>query len=192
MICMKQLRTSILMLFVFTVITGIIYPALITGIGEVFLSEKINGSLIVKSGSVIGSELIGQKFEKPEYFHGRPSAVSYDAAGSGGSNYGPTNKKFIDQIKNRVIRIRKDFNLSENSSIPPDFVFASGSGLDPHISIESANLQAERIAAARKTAKSVITEIINSNGESQLCIYGSTYVNVLKLNSALDEKGGMK
>lgn len=189
---MKQLKISILMLFIFTVITGGIYPLLITGIGMVFFQGKINGSLIEKNGSVIGSELIGQKFEKPEFFQGRPSAVNYDAAGSGGSNYGPTNKKFIEEVKNRTVKIRKDFNLSDKISLPSDFIFASGSGLDPHISIKSAMIQADRIAAVRKIDKSIVENIINSNRIKQYYFGGLPYVNVLKMNIDLIDKGNLK
>ena len=189
---MKQLKISILMLLVFTLLTGVIYPVVITGIGRVLFKAKADGSLLVKDGIVQGSALIGQKFEKPEFFQGRPSAVNYDAGGSGGSNLGPTNKKLIDGIKSRAGLVRKDFNMSEKTAIPSDFIFASGSGLDPHISIESAKIQAERIASVRKIDKSVINGIINSNAERQLYFYGNSFVNVLKLNMALIEKGDAK
>ncbi len=189
---MKQLKISILMLIVFTMLTGVIYPALITGAGRIFFNTKIDGSLIIKKGTVKGSTLIGQKFEKPEFFHGRPSAVNYDSAGSGGSNLGPTNKKLIDGVKARVDQIRKDFIISGKNTLPSDFIFMSGSGLDPHISIESAMLQVERIASARKIDKSIITDIINLNHEKQFFFYGSSYVNVLKMNLAIMDKGELK
>lgn len=189
---MKQMKISILMLLIFTILTGVIYPVLITGIGCTLFKEKTDGSLIIKNGTVIGSSLIGQKFEKPGYFQGRPSAVSYDAGGSGGSNLGPTNKKLINIVAARAEQVKKDFEVSSDVSLPPDFIFASGSGLDPHISIESAKLQVLKIASVRKMDKSVIDEIINSLSERQLYIYGNRYVNVLKLNTALDRKGGVK
>ena len=189
---MKQLKTSILILLIFTLLTGVIYPLAVTGIGRVLFKAKIDGSLIVKDGTLKGSSLIGQKFEKPEFFQGRPSAVNYDAGGSGGSNLGPTNSKQINGIKARADQVRKDFNLSDKKLLPPDFVFTSGSGLDPHISIESAKIQAERIASARKIDKSVLYDIINSNSERQLYFYGNSFVNVLKLNIALIEEGDAK
>jgi potassium-transporting ATPase KdpC subunit len=189
---MKQMKTAVLMLLIFTFLTGFIYPLLVTGIGQVFFRNKINGSLIVKNGTVAGSELIGQRFEKAEFFHGRPSAVYYDAARSGGSNMGPTNRKFIEELKNRNAQVRKDFNLSGNVYIPPEMLFASGSGLDPHISVEAAMLQTEKISAARKVDSSVIMDIIKTNTEKQLIFYGNSYVNVLKLNLALNEKGNLK
>ena len=180
------------MLLIYTVLTGALYPVLVTGIGYVFFRDKINGSLVTIKGSVKGSELIGQKFERPEYFHGRPSAVNYDAGGSSGSNLGASNAKLVIDVKNRVARIRKDFNIPDSSHYPSDFIFASGSGLDPHISIESARLQAERVASIRKIDKSIIDDIIDSNTERQLYIYGNYFVNVLKLNLALADKGEMK
>jgi K+-transporting ATPase ATPase C chain len=146
---MKQLKTSLLMLFTFTILTGVLYPGLITGVGLNFFTEKIYGSLMVKNGTVIGSELIGQNFKKPGFFHGRPSAVNYDAAGSGGSNLGLTNKKHSDEVKIRSNQIRQDFNLSDKEELPSDLLFASGSGLDPHISIDSAFLQADKISSAK-------------------------------------------
>ena len=189
---MKQIKISVIMLVIFTAVTGGIYPLLITGIGQVFFSEKINGSLIERNGSIIGSELIGQKFERPGFFHGRPSAVQYDAAGSGGSNLGPANKNFAEIVKNRFLQIKKDYMLSDITAIPSDFLFSSGSGLDPHISIETAMLQADKIAAARKIDKSIIIEIINKNCENRFYFPDDSYVNVLKLNLALIDNGDVK
>ncbi len=188
---MKQLKISVLMLLIFTLLTGVIYPLAIAGIGRVLFKEKTDGSLIIKDEIVKGSSLIGQKFEKPEFFQGRPSAVNYDAGGSGGSNLGPTNKKLTDGVIARADQIRKDFNISGKTALPSDFIFTSGSGLDPHISIEAAMLQADRIAAARKVDKSVILNIINSNAEKQL-FYGNAYVNVLKMNMILADRGELK
>lgn len=183
---MKQLKTSLLMLFTFTIITGVLYPALITCIGLNFFSEKIYGSLMIKNGSVTGSELIGQNFGKPGFFHGRPSSVDYDAAGSGGSSLGLTNKKHIDKVKIRTNQIRQDCNLPETAVLPSDFVFASGSGLDPHISIDSAFLQVDRISSAKNIDKTRVINIIELNMERQLPFYGNRFVNVLKLNAVLD------
>lgn len=189
---MKQLKISILMILIFTLLTGVAYPLLVNGIGRVLFKTKTDGSLIIKDGIVKGSLLIGQKFGKPEFFQGRPSAVDYNAVGSGGSNFGPTNKKLIDGVKTRAEQIRKDFNISDKTALPSDFIFASGSGLDPHISIESAMLQADRIAAARKTDNFQIENLIKANSERQLYFYGSRFVNVLKLNSVLADGGELK
>lgn len=180
------------MLLIFTLLTGVLYPIAITGVGRVLFRTKTDGSLIVKDGIVIGSSLIGQKFENPGFFQGRPSAVNYDAGGSGGSNLGPTNKKLIDGIKARADQIRKDFNISGKTAFPSDFISASGSGLDPHISIETAMLQADRIAAARKVDKSEIENLIKTNTERQLYFYGSRFVNVFKLNLSLSDGGELK
>ncbi len=177
------------MLLIFTLLTGVFYPVVITGIGRILFKEKTDGSLLIKNGIVQGSALIGQKFERQEYFQGRPSAVSYDAGGSGGSNMGPTNKKLIDGVKLRNYQLRKDFSISQEAGIPSDFLFASGSGLDPHISIESAMLQAVRIAYVRKIDKTAFEKLIKENSERQLFFYGSRFVNVLKLNSALSDRG---
>jgi K+-transporting ATPase ATPase C chain len=189
---MKHLKISVLMLFIFTIITGVVYPLLITGIGIIIFPEKRNGSLIVKNGSVIGSELIGQKFEKAEFFHGRPSAVSYDASSSGGSNYGPMNKKFIEEIQNRSVQIRKKYNMNEKTPLPSDFLFSSGSGLDPHISLESVKLQVDKIAFSRKINKSIIENIIDRNIIKQYYFIGQPYLNVLKINMELNEKGNLE
>lgn len=183
---MKSLITSIKMLLFFTLLTGVIYPLLISGIGRVLFQPETEGSLILKDGAVIGSSLIGQKFEKPEFFHGRPSAVDYNAAGSGGSNFSQTNKIFIDRAINRAEQVLK---VSQGKTLPADFIFASGSGLDPDISIEAAEIQVDRISSARNMDKSEIESIIKSNSERQLYFYGSYHVNVLKLNLALNKKG---
>jgi len=189
---MKQLRISILMLLVFTLLTGIIYPVVITGIGRVLFKTKTDGSLLLKNGIVQGSALIGQKFEKREFFLGRPSAVNYDAGGSGGSNLGPANKKLIDGIKSRADHVRKNFNVMEKTAIPSDFLFASGSGLDPHISVEAAMIQAGRIAEIRKVDRKQIEDLIDEKSERQLYFYGNRFVNVLILNKTLADKGILK
>jgi len=183
---MKQLKTSFLVLLIFTIMTGVIYPAIITGIGQVFFTDKINGSLIIKNGTVPGSELIGQKFENPEFFQTRPSSSDYDASSSAGSNMGPTNKKLSDRVKNRTDQIRQDFNLSDKAQLPSDFVFSSASGLDPHISLDSAFLQVDRIASIRNIEKIRIADIIELNSERQLPFYGERFVNVLRLNTVLE------
>lgn len=183
---MKQMKISILMLLIFTVVTGLAYPLLITGIGIALFPHKSRGSLIVIKSTVKGSELIGQHFTKPEYFHGRPSAVNYDSALSGGSNLGPANRKLVESVKERAASIRSESGIDNNSIIPSDMIFASGSGLDPHISVDAAVLQCERIATARRIDKSVILLMVEKYSERQLPFYGKSYVNVLKLNMALD------
>ncbi len=174
------------MLFVFTLLCGVVYPLLITGIGAAAFPVKSGGSLIVESGSVKGSDLIGQNFTRPEYFHGRPSAVNYDSSLSGASNLGPTNRKLIDSVIGRAAAVRKENGLDDKSPVPDDLLFASGSGLDPHISVASARLQSARIAAARKIESGSVNALIDKYMERQLPFYGREYVNIMKLNLALD------
>lgn len=183
---MKHLKISLLMLLVFTLLCGVVYPLAVTGIGAAVFPWKSGGSLIVEKGSVKGSALIGQNFTRPEYFHGRPSAVNYDSALSGASNLGPTNKKLIDSVRGRAVALRGENGLDDKSPLPDDLLFASGSGLDPHISVESAKLQSARIAAARKIESAAVNSLIDKYTERQLPFYGRTYVNVMKLNMALD------
>lgn len=183
---MKQLKISIMLLLVFTVLTGLAYPLFITGIGIALFPHKSGGSLIVINGTVKGSELIGQYFTRPEYFHGRPSAVNYDSALSGGSNLGPANKKLIGSVKVRAASVRAESGIDDKSIIPSDLIFASGSGLDPHISVDAAVLQCERIAAVRKIDRAVLLSLVGKYSERYLPFYGKSFVNVLKLNIALD------
>ena len=189
---MKQLKISIYVLLVFTILCGVIYPLIIHGAGFLFFREKAGGSLIYKDGFILGSELIGQEFTSPGYFHGRPSATGYDASLSGGSNLGRTNSKLAKQVNQRAETLRRENNLPADYRIPEDLLFASGSGLDPHISIDSALLQAERIAAARKVEASYVRNIIELYSERQLPFYGRRYVNVLVLNRVLDGEGVVK
>lgn len=184
---MKQLRISVLILLLFTLFCGVVYPFFVTGIGMALFPEKAGGSLIVKNGTVKGSSLIGQAFTKPEYFHGRPSAVNYDSTLSGGSNLGPTNRKLIESVKERAASIRKEYGINEDELIPSDLLFASGSGLDPHISVESAKLQAGRVASSRKIEISRVYDLIESYKERQLAFYGRSYVNIVRINMALDD-----
>lgn len=186
---MKQLKISVLLLLVFTIICGVVYPFIITGAGYIFFRDSAAGSLLIKDGVIRGSVLIGQDFTRAEYFHGRPSAVSYDSSLSGGSNLGHTSGKLADQVAKRDDALRKINNLPADFKIPEDLLFASGSGLDPHISLDSALLQVERIAAARNIEKSYIINIIKVNSERQIPVYGKRFVNVLKLNAALDGMG---
>lgn len=182
---MKNFITSIKVFIVFSVLLGLVYPLAITGIAQVVFPQKANGSLIIEQDKIVGSSLIGQKFDKPEYFNSRPSAVDYNAAGSGASNLGPSSKKLIARVKETISKDRLD-----NKNIPADMVLSSASGLDPHISITNAKLQAQRIAKVRDLQISKLDELISNNTDSDfLGIWGQEGVNVLKLNIALDKQG---
>ena len=180
------LRPAIVMLLLFTVITGLIYPLAITGIAQVIFPHQANGSLVRDGSRIVGSELIGQNFAKPEFFHPRPSAAGdgYNAAGSSGSNLGPTSKALADNISQRVADARKD-GLS--GPVPADMVTASGSGLDPDISPENAFDQASRVAKARGLPEAQVRQLVeHAIVPGTLGILGETHVNVLGLNRQLD------
>lgn len=172
-----------------TILLGVIYPLAITGICQVFFPHQANGSLITSGGKVIGSELIGQNFSRPEYFQPRPSAAGsdgYDPTSSGGSNYGPTNQKLIDRVKASVEKFRKE-NPDYQGPIPADLLTASASGLDPHLSPDSARAQAPRVAKARGVAVERVNQLMAQFTERpDLGILGEPRVNVLKLNLELD------
>jgi K+-transporting ATPase ATPase C chain len=178
-----------LILISLTVLTGIIYPLLVTGISQVLFRSKANGSLIEKDGKWIGSELIGQSFTGQNYFWGRPSATSpvqYNAAASTGSNLGPSNPALLDAVAARVRALRAA-DPSQDEPVPVDLVTASGSGLDPHISIQAALYQVPRIARARGIPENDIRMVVERNIESRdLGFFGEPRVNVLRLNLALD------
>ncbi len=185
----KELITAIKVFIGFAVILGIIYPLCVTGIAQLTMKDKANGSLIEKDGKVIGSILIGQKFDTPEYFNSRPSAVDYNASSSGASNLGPTSKKLIEQTQNRINESKQNNNINNNTKIPADMVLASASGLDPHISIENAKIQADRIAKIRRLKIEQVNTLISKNIDDDfLGLWGQKGVNVLKLNIALDNK----
>jgi K+-transporting ATPase ATPase C chain len=177
------------MTLVMTVLTGLIYPLAMTGLCQVLFSGKANGSLITVNGQVIGSELIGQNFTRPEYFQPRPSAAGndgYDATASGASNLGPTNKKLIDRVQASVDKFHKD-NPDYQGAIPADLLTTSGSGLDPHISPASADAQVERVAKARGVSIDRIRTLIAAHTEGRdLGFLGEPRVNVLLLNLDLD------
>lgn len=181
------LRINIFM----TILFGIAYPLVITGISQVAFPRQANGSLIVSDGKVIGSELIGQNFTKPEYFQPRPSAAGndgYDATSSSASNLGPTNQKLVDRVKASIEKFRKE-NPDYTGPIPADLVTASASGLDPHLSPDSAMVQAARVAKARGASVDQISQLIAQfTDPPSLGLLGEPRVNVLKLNLALDER----
>jgi len=188
----KGIRSCIL-LFVSVVVLSLVYTFFITWGAQILTPYQAGGSLIYVNGTVVGSELIGQNFSSPGYFHGRPSAVDYNASNSGGSNYGATSATLMDQVKQRVAKVRSENNLSPNASVPADLVLASGSGLDPHISLEGAMIQVQRVAKARGLPESEIKALVDQHTEyPQFGFLGQTRINVLKLNIALDEltRGG--
>jgi K+-transporting ATPase ATPase C chain len=187
---LQQLLPGLRLTIVFTVLTGIIYPLAVTGICQALFYKKANGSLIARKGQVIGSELIGQNFSKPQYFQPRPSAAGndgYDATASGGSNWGATSQKLNDRVKASVDKFRKD-NPDFTGPIPADLLTASGSGLDPEISPASAQAQAARVAKARNMSAADMLKLIAAHTKGrELGFLGEPRVNVLELNLALDK-----
>ena len=187
-----QLIISIKIFAVLTVLCGIIYPLLITGFAQSFFPEKANGSLIRENNKLIGSKLIGQKFDSASYFQSRPSAVDYNPLPSGGSNLGPTSEKLMEQVVERSKQWGKSNPKVSTEKIPADMVFASASGLDPHISLTAALLQIDRIVEARNLTdaqKQHIVELVNKLTEKpQFSLLGESRINVLKLNIALDKQ----
>jgi potassium-transporting ATPase KdpC subunit len=186
---LKSARTAMIMIALFTLITGVVYPLIVTGVAQVVFPGKANGSLLKKDGRVIGSELIGQPFSDPKYFWSRPSATSpfaYNAASSTGSNYGPLNPALLDGAKKRTQDLRSA-DSSNMQPIPVDLVTASGSGLDPHISVAAASYQLGRVARSRNLAEAKVRQLVDLNTEGrQFGFLGEPCVNVLKLNLALD------
>lgn len=187
----SEIRAAILSTLVIAVVCCGIYPLVVFGISQFLFRDKANGSLIVdQSGTVRGSKLLGQGFTDPKYFHPRPSAAGngYDAANSGASNLGPTSQKLKDAIKDRIAAYRTENGLSETEPVPADAVTASGSGLDPHISLRNAELQIARVAKARGVSQDKVRELISQNTEGpDLGFLGEPGVNVLELNLALDQ-----
>jgi K+-transporting ATPase ATPase C chain len=195
---MSHFRPALVLLALFTALTGFAYPLAMTGIAQQIFKHQANGSLVEKDGKVIGSELLGQNFTSDRYFHGRPSAISgpdpndatktiatpYDASNSMGSNAGPTSKALIDRVKTDVENLRKE---NPAAPIPVDLVTTSSSGLDPHVSPAAAEFQIPRVAKARGVGQEQLRNLVASHIEPRwLGIFGEPVVNVLELNLALD------
>ncbi len=188
---LKEIKTALLLFLLMVAITGVVYPMLITGAAKAVFPAKASGSLLENNGKIIGSELIGQQFTKPEYFHPRPSKAGngYDAMNSGGSNLSPTSKKLEDDISARFKALSEE---NPGKPIPTDLLTASASGLDPHISVEAAFFQMEGIAEAREVDEAIIKKLIEKHTEGFfLGVFGEPRVNVLLLNINLDRMDDM-
>ncbi len=186
----KNLRIAVLMTVATTVLLGIIYPLVVTGLAQLLFHDKANGQLIVQNGKTIGSRIIGQAFTGPGYFHSRPSAAGngYDAANSGGTNYAPTNQKLIDRVNGDLPRLQAE---NPGAPVPVDLITASASGLDPDISPAAAAFQVRRVAAERKAPEAQITRLVAEHTEGRTWgLLGESHVNVLELNLALDARYG--
>jgi len=184
----KNLIISVLMTIVTTILLGIIYPLVVTGLAQLFFKDKANGQLIVQNGTVIGSRIIGQSFTGAAYFHSRPSSAGtgYDAANSNGSQLGPTNHALIDRVKGDVATNQAD---NPNQPVPIDLVTASGSGLDPDITPAAAEFQIPRVARERNTTADQLRQLIARHTQDrQLGFLGEPRVNVLELNLELDQR----
>jgi len=195
---LREIRPAIILLVVLTLITGLLYPLAMTGLAQVLFPAQANGSMIVLDSKVVGSALIGQQFSDDKYFHGRPSATNtpdpkdatktvdapYNAANSGGSNLGPTNKALIDRVKGDVDKLKQE---NPSAPVPMDLVTTTASGLDPHISPEAAFFQVPRVAKARNMPEDRLRQLVNQQVEGRILgLLGESRVNVLALNMALD------
>jgi len=187
----KHIRPALVLTLLFVIVTGILYPGIVTAIAQVVFPSQANGSLVYINGQPVGSELIGQYWSSPKYFHGRPSATSpapYQADNSSASNLGPTNSRLIQNVGNYADQFRKENDLPANTPLPSDIVTTSASGLDPHISPEAAYLQAARVARVRGLDVNRVKQLVTDHtGGRFLWIFGEPYVNVLDLNLALDK-----
>jgi potassium-transporting ATPase KdpC subunit len=191
---LKQLRSSLVVLATLTLLTGVIYPALVTAVAQVAFPHQANGGIVRIGDKAVGSELIGQSFSEPEYFWGRLSATSpmpYNAASSSGSNFGPLNPALKKAAESRIAVLRK--YPTPNLPVPVDLVTASASGLDPHISLAAAEYQVPRVAAARKMGEGAVRQLVGRYAERrQFGLLGESRVNVLRLNLALDQFQAVK
>jgi K+-transporting ATPase ATPase C chain len=191
---MREAKTCVV-LFALVCLLSLAFPFFVTFVAEKTMPYQAHGSLIYVNGTLVGSELMGQNFSSPGYFHSRPSAVDYNGSNSGGSNLGPTSAKLMEQVRQRVEKVRQENNLAPNATVPADLVLASGSGLDPHISPASALLQVQRVAKVRGLDESKVRTLVEEHIEPlQYGLFGQESVNVLKLNIALDElaRGGKR
>ncbi len=186
----RQLRPAVMAVVVFTLLLGVVYPLVSTLIGQVAFGDKADGSLIVRDGTVVGSEYIGQTFTAPGYFHSRPSAAGegYDGSASSGSNLGPLNEDLLAAVAERATAYRTENGLDDAVAVPVDAVTASGSGLDPHISIANARLQAPRVAEARGLSLDDVLAMVDDHTDGRtLGVLGEPGVNVVLLNLSLDD-----
>jgi K+-transporting ATPase ATPase C chain len=193
----QELVRAIRLTLVFAVVTGLVYPLVITGVSQVVFHDQANGSLIVKNGQLTGSRLIGQEFTDPKYFFGRPSATTnvtdatsadpYNAQNSAGSNLGPSNKALVDRVAKAVDQIRKDNHLSADAPVPIDLVTTDFSGFDPDISVAAALIQVDHVATARNLDPARVRALVEKYVQGRmLFVFGEPHVNVLALNMALD------
>lgn len=189
----KELRQAVLFTAITTLLCGGIYHATLWAVGRVAFRSQADGSVIVRAdGTIVGSRLIAQSFARPEYFQSRPSGVDYNAASAGGTNYGPSNPDHLKAVRERLDAIDTR-EQAQPAQVPSDLITASGSGLDPHISPASAELQAARVASARGVALDRVRELIRAHTEQRLLgLFGQPRVNVLELNLALDQALGVK
>lgn len=188
---LRQARPALVALAVFTVLTGLLYPLLVTGVAQVAFGDQADGSPLVVDGERRGSALIAQPFAGEQWFQPRPSAVAYDAASSGASNLGPLSPELLAAIDERTVEYRERNGLPEGTEVPIDAVTSSGSGLDPHISPRNAELQSPRVAGARQLELSRVTELVERNTEGRsLGVLGEPRVNVVALNADLDRLAG--
>ncbi len=188
---LREIRPALVVFALLTIVTGVVYPALVTLLGQGLFPHAANGSVVVANGKKIGSELIGQEFTGEKYFWGRPSATTpaYNGASSSGSNLGPTNPDQIKAVKERIEALRKAHPEQGDALVPADLVTASASGLDPHISPAAANYQVARVAKARGMSDDAVRKLVSERTEDRtLGVLGQPRVNVLKLNLALDAR----